>query len=123
MPFVLDAFYTGTRHAPTKSNYDAPTHTISFVGLASSHDLVETVVFVLMTRSIGKFAVHKKGGCLQRRSSLNLVVFAVLVVSSMNMVRMVTLICHDQNSACLGCDRFVQTCHSIMEVYCQEPPY
>ena len=33
------------------SNYNAHTYTISFVGLASSHDLVETVVFVVLTRN------------------------------------------------------------------------
>ena len=36
---------------------------------------------------------------------MNVVVFEVLVVSSVNMLRIVTLICNDRNSACLECGR------------------
>ena len=41
-------------------------HTISFVGLASSHDLVETVVFVVLTRNIGICSVLR-GGLFTKR--------------------------------------------------------
>ena len=54
----------------------------------------------------------QKGGLFTQRSSLNLVVFMVLVVSSVNMLCFVTLICNDRNNACLGCDIFTQTYHS-----------
>ena len=74
MSFVLAVFSTGPRYAPKKLNYDAPSRTISFFGLTSSHDLVETAVFVALTHNIGMFAVYDKGGCLRKRSSLNLVV-------------------------------------------------
>ena len=48
-----------------KSNCDAPTRTLS---LASSHDLVETVVFVVFTRTIGICSVGK--GRRSRKLSL-----------------------------------------------------
>ena len=50
MPSFLDGFSTGPCSAPQKSNYSVPKHTTSFVGLASSHDLV---VFVVLTRNSG----------------------------------------------------------------------
>ena len=42
---VVDACSIGPRCAPKKSNYDEHVRTISFVSLATSHDLVETMVF------------------------------------------------------------------------------
>ena len=51
-----------TAHQKT-SDYDIHTHTISFVGLASSHGLVETVVFVVeILRDFLKGGGKQRGG-------------------------------------------------------------
>ena len=49
--------------------------------------------------------MYKEGACLQKGSSLNLMVFVVLVLSSVNMLCIMALVCNDQNNACLGCDQ------------------
>ena len=100
-----------------KSNHDAPTHTISGVGLVSSNDLVETVAFVVLNWQ----CIIKKCFFCTKRSSLNRVVVVVLVVSSVNTHRIVTLICDDWKNACLGCHGLFQTCHFTVEVFGKQP--
>ena len=48
-----------------KWNYDTPTHTISFDGLVSSHDLVETLVLVIWLEYW--MCSVQRGGCLLKK--------------------------------------------------------
>ena len=56
------------RSAPKKSNYDTLPHMVTFVGLASSHDLMESVVFVDLTGKL-QFTVSLKRGSFTKAAS------------------------------------------------------
>ena len=89
MPFVVDAFSTGPRCA-TKNQTTMRIHK-RWVLLALRHHTISVLTRNTGIHSVYMYIVFLK----QNGSSLNLVVFVVLVVSSVNMYRIVTLICND----------------------------
>ena len=120
MPFVQDTFPLD-HDVHQKSQTMIRTRTRSVLSALRHHTISwETVVFVVLNRNAG-VAVYSTGS-LAKTSSLNLVVFLVLVVSSVNMHRIVTLICNDWNNAFLECDGSFQTCHSDVGSFCEQHP-
>ena len=85
------------------------------------HDLVEAMVILVLIRSTGYIAVYKKGWLQNTR--LNLMVFAVFVISSVYMHRTVTLVCHGWNKAYLCCGGSFQTRHITVVSINTPPPF